>query len=70
VPGGVYGYTKGTSFAAPLVAGAAALALSVQDTSTSALKARILDGVDPLPSLAGKVRTGGRLDLCKAMPGC
>ena len=68
--GGGYGYTKGTSFAAPLVAGAAALALSVQDTSTSALKARILGGVDPLPSLAGKVRTGGRLDLCKAVPGC
>ena len=70
VPGGGYGYTKGTSFAAPLVAGAAALALSVQDASTSALKARILGGVDPLPSLAGKVRTGGRLDLCKAVPGC
>jgi serine protease len=70
VPGGGYGYTKGTSFAAPLVAGAAALALSVQDTSTSALKARILGGIDPLPSLAGKVRTGGRLDLCKAVPGC
>jgi len=70
VPGGGYGYTKGTSFAAPLVAGAAALALSVQDTSTSALKARILGGTDPLPSLAGKVRTGGRLDLCKAVPGC
>ena len=70
MPGGVYGYAKGTSFAAPLVAGAAALALSVQDTSTSALKARILNGVDPLPSLAGKVRTGGRLDLCKTVPGC
>ena len=68
--GGGYGYTKGTSFAAPLVAGAAALALSVQDTSTSALKARILGGIDPLPSLTGKVRTGGRLDLCKAVPGC
>jgi serine protease len=70
MPGGVYGYAKGTSFAAPLVAGAAALTLSVQDTSTSALKARILNGVDPLPSLAGKVRTGGRLDLCKTVPGC
>ena len=70
VRGGGYGITKGTSFAAPLVAGAAALALSVQDMSTSALRSRILGGVDALPSLAGKVRTGGRLDLCKAVPGC
>jgi serine protease len=70
VPGGGYGYTKGTSFAGPLVAGAAALAISVQDLSTSALRARILGAVDALPSLAGKVRSGGRLDLCKAVPGC
>jgi serine protease len=70
VRGGGYGITKGTSFAAPLVAGAAALALSVQDMSTSALRSRILGGVDALPSLAGRVRTGGRLDLCKAVPGC
>jgi serine protease len=70
VRGGGYGYTKGTSFAAPLVAGAAALAVSVQDMSTSALKARILGGVDRLPSLAGRVRSGGRLDLCKVVPGC
>jgi subtilisin family serine protease len=68
--GGGYGYTKGTSFAAPLVAGAAALTLSVQDMSSTALKTRILGGVDPLSSLVGKVRTGGRLDLCKTVPGC
>jgi serine protease len=70
VRGGSYGFAKGTSFAAPLVAGAAALALSVQNMSTGTLRAQILGGVDPLPSLAGKVRTGGRLDLCKALPGC
>lgn len=68
--GGGYGFTKGTSFAAPLVAGAAALVLSVQDLSATALKSRIVATVDPLPSLAGKVRSGGRLDLCNALPGC
>jgi len=33
-------------------------------------RADILDNVDPLPSLNGLVRTGGRLDVCKALPGC
>jgi serine protease len=70
VLGGGYGYTKGTSFAVPLVAGAAALAVSAQGMSTSALRARILGAVDTLPSLEGKVRSSGRLDLCKAVPGC
>ena len=70
VLGGGYGFAKGTSFAAPLVAGAAALTLSVQNMSTSTLKAQVLGGVDPLSSLEGKVRTGGRLDLCKALPNC
>ena len=68
--GGGYVFNKGGSFAAPLVSGTAALVLSVQDISASALKARILGGVDPLVSLAGKVRSGGRLDLCNALPGC
>jgi subtilisin family serine protease len=68
--GGGDAFTKGTSFAAPLVAGTAALVLSVQDMTPSALKARIVATVDPLASLAGKVRSGGRLDLCNALPGC
>jgi len=68
--GGGYVINKGTSFAAPLVAGSAALVLSVQNMSATALKADIVATVDPLPSLAGKVRSGGRLDLCNALPGC
>jgi hypothetical protein len=52
------------------VAGAAALILSQQDMSPTALKARILQNVDQLPSLSGKVRTGGRLNICKVLPGC
>jgi thermitase len=65
-----YGYINGTSMASPQVAGAAALILSVQEMSPQALKADILENVDPLPSLSGLVRTGGRLDICRAVPGC
>jgi subtilisin family serine protease len=69
--GQTYGYLSGGSMAAPQVAGAAALILSVDPSlSASELKADILSNVDPLPSLAGKVITGGRLDICKALPGC
>jgi subtilisin family serine protease len=67
---GTYGYINGTSMASPQVAGAAALILSVQNFSTTALKADILNNVRPLASLSGLVRTGGILDVCKAMPGC
>jgi thermitase len=65
-----YGYVSGSSMASPQVAGAAALILSVEDLSTAALKAQILNNVDPLPALAGSVRTGGRLDICNAVPAC
>jgi subtilisin family serine protease len=66
-----YGYLSGGSMAAAQVAGAAGLILSVDNSlSATELKADILSNVDRLPSLAGKVATGGRLDLCKALPGC
>src|SRR4029079_13122674 len=70
VAGGGYAFDSGTSYAAPLVAGAAALSLGAQDASVADLKARILGAVHVLAGLAGKVRTSGRLDVCKAVPGC
>ena len=66
-----YRYLSGGSMAAPQVSGAAALILSVEPyLSATALKADILENVDKLPSLEGRVITGGRLDVCKALPGC
>ena len=56
--------------AAPQVSAAAAMILSLGYQPYSALKSMILGGVDLEPSLAGKVSTGGRLNLCKALPGC
>lgn len=67
---GTYGYIRGTSMAAAEVSGTAALILASTDLSTTALKAQILDNVDPLATLTGKIRTGGRLDICQAIPAC
>jgi subtilisin family serine protease len=63
VPNNSTAYFSGTSMAAPLVAGAAALALAASDRtlSAAALKQIILDSVEPLPCLRGKVSTGGIL---------
>ena len=63
-----YTYKTGTSMAAPQVAGVAALLKSeYPDLTTAQLKAAILEGVDVLPSLNGKVATSGRLNAYKAL---
>jgi subtilisin family serine protease len=67
---GTYGYIRGSSMASAEVSGAAALILSNGYRSATALKADILNSVDRLPSLSGLVRTGGRLDICRALPSC
>jgi subtilisin family serine protease len=66
--GSDYGYASGTSMAAPHVAGAFALMASANPSlSVSALKARLLASVDPIPAWTGVVATGGRLNVYQAL---
>ena len=63
-----YGTMSGTSMATPHVTGAAALLASYQPgLSMESLKASILNNVDVLPAWNGIVKTGGRLNIFKAM---
>jgi subtilisin family serine protease len=60
------GTLDGTSMATPHVTGAVALLWSTHpEMSAADVKARVLQAVDKLDSLAGKVKSGGRLDLAK-----
>ncbi|MGI8684688.1 MAG: S8 family peptidase [Acidimicrobiales bacterium] len=62
--GNKYGSYSGTSMATPHVTGAAALYASTHPGATAAqIKATILGAAVPTPSLAGKVVTGGRLNV-------
>jgi len=64
-----YGYKSGTSMASPLVAGVAGLLMGCRKSGWSEVKQRIMDTVDPLTDLAGKMISGGRLNLFKAVEG-
>ncbi len=58
----------GTSMAAPHVAGAVALTwIHNPQDSAAQIKARILKSATPLPSLKGKVKTGGALNVLGAV---
>lgn len=59
---------QGTSMATPFVAGVAALVLSTnQGISINDLRTRLVNSVDLVPSLKGKVATGGRINAAKAV---
>jgi hypothetical protein len=56
--------------ATPHVSGAAALILSACSLNTDALRTTILSSVDPVPALAGKTSTAGRLNVFNAIERC
>jgi subtilisin family serine protease len=63
-----YDYDNGTSMAAPHVAAACALAWTrFPNESYQQIIQRVLNGTDPIPDLANKCRTGGRLNLRKVL---
>jgi subtilisin family serine protease len=68
--GNTYQYFSGTSMATPHVSGAAALILSKCTLTTAALKTTILNNVDVVSGLSGRVATNGRLNVDKALRSC
>ncbi len=65
---GQYEEHSGTSMATPVVAGVAALVLSVEpNMSVQDLKQRLIDSTDKLDALQGKVVSGGRINAARAV---
>jgi subtilisin family serine protease len=63
-----YREASGTSMATPYVSGVAALIVAENPTITVArLRAKLLNSVDKLDSLSGRVESGGRINAAKAV---
>lgn len=63
-PGGSYAWLSGTSMASPAVAGAAALALSVNPSvGAREMKELLMSTADPISALQGRVVSGARLNV-------
>lgn len=68
LPNDSYGFMSGTSMAAPMVTGAAAMIYSARpDISLMDVKNALLGSVHKLDSLNGKILSGGMLDLGAAL---
>jgi hypothetical protein len=68
VPGGDYGVKTGTSMAAPQVSGTAALVAQMEpDLDAASLKKRLLNSVDKVQELNGKLASSGRLNAGRAV---
>jgi subtilisin family serine protease len=68
LPNGQYGAMSGTSMATPEVTGALALVWGLHPNwSYTQVINQVLNSVDKLPSLQGKVASGGRLDVAAAV---
>ncbi|MBL8761084.1 MAG: S8 family serine peptidase [Phycisphaerae bacterium] len=66
--GSGYTFISGTSFSSPTVAGAVALLKSYKpNASPEEIRQALIDSADPLPALQGKVVSGGRLNVNRAI---
>ncbi len=63
-----YGYVDGTSFSSPLVAGMVAVLKALKPTASAVeIKQVLIDSSDPIASLQGRVVSGGRVNLARAI---
>jgi subtilisin-like proprotein convertase family protein len=66
--GGGYQAVNGTSFSSPMVAGAIALLKTIKPSASPVeLREALINSVDRLPAFQNKVRSGGRMNVARAL---